>query len=407
MTMPKTWEEWDGLLKETWPEESEGIDKFHSLCTTVFSDIMGIKNLYRYTGFKKLVETLKVPIQHKTLVKWSKKTMGELMDECFVGEDIKAVVSQFWMYYGAPVPDETSLLTLAATEVFLTEGVWHVKGTSQALSNAYAERIEELGGDVKIGTLVTEVIIEDGLARGVKTEFGDVYTARYVVCNTDPYQFVYKLVGEENLPEKYVDRIDELKPANSLFVVYLGLDIDLKELGYEDTEIFYNTSKDTVKLYDNMMSGNFAEGIAAITIYSNYGDPIYAPPGKSVVTLLEFSDYNSWPTDRDEYLKMKEEKAWELIELSGNVIPELTDPNNIEVMEVITPLTLAEFTMNYKGIPYGFYMSVDQWKKIPVDTPIDNLFIAGSWTKNFHGVGSSQVNGYLAARLIMDIEGIE
>jgi phytoene dehydrogenase-like protein len=104
---------------------------------------------------------------------------------------------------------------------------------------------------------------------------------------------------------------------------------------------------------------------------------------------------------------MKEEKAWELIELSGNVIPELTDPRNIEVMEIITPITLAEFTMNYKGIPYGFYMNVDQWKKIPVDTPIDNLFIAGNWTRNFHGVGSSQVNGYLAARLIMDIEGIE
>jgi phytoene dehydrogenase-like protein len=407
ITMPKTWEEWDGILKERWPEESEGVDKFHNLCTTVFADIMDIRNLYRYTGFKKLVETLKVPIYHKTLVKWSKRTMQELMDECFVGEDIKAVVSQFWMYYGAPVPDETSLLTLAASEVFLTEGVWHIMGTSQALSDAYAERIEELGGDVKIGTLVTEVIIEDGLARGVKTEFGDVYTARYVVCNTDPYQFVYKLVGEDNLPKKYVDRIDELKVANSLFVVYLGLNIDLKKLGYEDTEIFYNTSKDTVKLYENMMSGNFAEGIAAITIYSNYGDPIYAPPGKSVVTLLEFSDYNSWPSDRDEYLKMKEEKAWELIELSGNVIPELTDPRNIEVMEIITPITLAEFTMNYKGIPYGFYMNVDQWKKIPVDTPIDNLFIAGNWTRNFHGVGSSQVNGYLAARLIMDIEGIE
>jgi phytoene dehydrogenase-like protein len=156
-----------------------------------------------------------------------------------------------------------------------------------------------------------------------------------------------------------------------------------------------------------MMSGNFAEGIASITIYSNYGDPIYAPPGKSLVTLLEFSDYNIWPGDPDEYQKMKEEKVWELITLAANVIPELANPKNIEVMEVVTPVTLAEFTMNYHGIPYGFYMNLDQWKKIPNTTPIDNLFISGNWTRNFHGVGPSQVNGYMAARLIMDREGIE
>jgi len=50
------------------------------------------------------------------------------------GEDIKAVVSQLWVYYGAPVPYQTALLTLGATESYLGDGVWHVKGTSQALS---------------------------------------------------------------------------------------------------------------------------------------------------------------------------------------------------------------------------------------------------------------------------------
>ncbi len=407
VTMPANWEGWDNTLKSAWPEEAEGVDTLHRLSTEVFADIMGVKDLFRYTGAKKIFKSLSVPIKHPELVKWSKRTLQELLDYCFTDEDIKAVVSQFWVYYGAPIPDEIALLTLAANEVFLTEGAWHVKGTSQALSNAYAERIRELGGEVKTGTLVTKVIVENGIATGVQTEYGDIYTSRYVICNTDPYQMVFTLVGEENFPTGYVEKLKELKPANSLFVTYLGLNVDLKKLGYTDTEIFYNTSMDSVAVYDNMMKNNFKEGMVSITIYSNYGDPIYAPPGKSLVCLLEFSDYDSWPKDREEYQRLKDEKAREIIELAANVIPELADPKNVDVMEVMTPVTLQEFTMNYHGIPYGFYINLDQWKKIPINTPIDNLFITSSWTQSWHGVGSAQINGWMAARLIMDREGIE
>jgi all-trans-retinol 13,14-reductase len=407
VTMPSNWEGWDNTLKARWPEESQGVDKLHRLSTEVFADIMDIKDLFRYSGPKKLLKTLSVPIKHPELVKWSKRTLQELMDYCFTNQDIKAVASQFWIYYGAPIPDEIALLTLAANEVFLTEGAWHVKGTSQVLSNAYAERIRELGGEVKTGTLVTKIIVEDGVATGVQTEYGDIYTGRYVICDTDPYQMVFTLVGKDNFPKSYVEKLEKLRPANSLFVTYLGLNIDLKKLGYTGTEIFYNTSKDSVAVYDNMMKNNFKEGMVSITIYSNYGDPIYAPPGKSLVCLLEFSDYDSWPKDREQYQHMKDEKAREIIALAANVIPELADPKNVDVMEVMTPVTLQEFTMNYHGIPYGFYIDLDQWKKIPINTPIDNLYISSSWTQSWHGVGSAQINGWMAARLIMDREGIE
>ena len=70
-----------------------------------------------------------------------------------------------------------------------------------------------LGGEVKVGELVTKIIIEDGMATGVETEFGNTYSARYVICNTDPFQMVFKLIGEENLPKDYVDKIKGMKPA--------------------------------------------------------------------------------------------------------------------------------------------------------------------------------------------------
>jgi phytoene dehydrogenase-like protein len=330
------------------------------------------------------------------------------MDHCFKNEDIKAVVSQLWVYYGAPVPEQSALISMAATEAYLDDGVWHIKGTSQALSDAHAERIRELGGEIKTDTLVTEITMQDGVATGVRTESGDTYTARYVVSNTDPYQLVYKLVGKDNFPDDYIDRLKSLKPANSLYGVYLGLNIDLKKLGYHDTEIFYNTSKDSTVLYKHMTEGNFKDGAVAITIYSNYDDPIYAPAGKSVVVLNAYSSIDTWPEyQSDAYHEMKDKKEEELITLAAKVIPELANPDNIEERDAFTPHTIKRYTMNKGGIVYGFYLSPDQWQKIPNNTPIDIVFMANNWSQAWHGVGSAQVNGWRSARLIMDKEGIE
>lgn len=407
VTLPNNWDGFKRALKEKWPEESEGIDRFHTLCQDLFEDIMELRDLFRYSGLKALMTKALVPIRQRTFYRWKDKTLKDLMDECFKNEDIKAVVSQLWVYYGSPTPRQTALLTMAATESYLTDGLWHIKGTSQALSDAYAERIRELGGEVKTDTLVTRIIIENGIATGVETESGKKYSARYIVANTDPYQLVFKLIGEDKFPKSYVEKLKDMKPANSLFGVYLGLNIDLRKRGYADTEIFYSTSKDSTVLYNTMMRGDFKNGTVAIAIYSNYGDPIYAPPGKSVVKLDAYSDYKIWPEDRAAYRKMKEKKVGELIQLASRAIPELANPKNIAVKVGYTPRTLKRYTMNEGGVVYGFYMSPDQWQKIPNDTPIDNVFIASNWSQAWHGVGSCQINGWRAARLILDREGIK
>lgn len=408
ITLPNNWEGFKRVLKERWPREAEGIDRFHELCAGLMEDLLSLKYMHRYGPVRQFFVKAMVPIRQRTLFEWKDKTFQDLMDHCFNSRDIKAVVSQLWVYYGAPVPEQSALISMAATEAYLGDGVWHIRGTSQALSDAYAERIQELGGDIKTSTLVTRIMVEDGVATGVRTRSGETYTARYVVSNTDPYQLTHRLVGEQHFPDDYMETLANLKPANSLCGVYLGLNIDLKQRGYHDTEIFYNTSKDSRAVYNNMMTGDFENGAVAITIYSNYGDPVYAPPGKSVVVLNAYSDMDAWPEYQSEaYYTMKDEKERELIALAANMIPELADPGHIEEKDMFTPHTIKRYTMNKGGIVYGFYLSPDQWQKIPNHTPIENLYIASNWSQAWHGVGSAQINGWRAARLILDREGIE
>lgn len=408
ITMPNNWPEFKKVLKQKWPEEAEGIEKFHMLSSDLMTEMLSLRDMFRYGWLKKLFTKMTIPLRQPTLFKWKDKTFQDVLDTCFKNEDIKAVVSQLWVYYGAPVPEQSALISLAATEAYLGDGIWHIKGTSQALSDAYAERIQELGGIVKTNTKVTRIIIKDGVATGVVTEKGETFTARYIVSNTDPYQLAYKLIGKENMSSDYVKKLESLKPANSLFGVYMGLNIDLKKLGYHDTEIFYSTTKDSMALYERMMKGDLENGCVAITIYSNYNDPIYAPPGKSVVVLNAYSSMNIWSAYQSKaYYEMKEQQEKKLVALAAKVIPELANPANVDIREGFTPHTLKRYTMNEGGVVYGFYMSPDQWEKVPNNTPISNVFITSNWSQAWHGVGSSQVNGWRAARLIMDMEGIE
>ena len=407
ITLPPNWPGFKSELKKKWPEESEGIEKFHTLCSSLSAELMELRDLFRQGSVGGTLTQIMVPLRQRTIYKWKDRTVKDLMDACFKNEDLKAVVSQLWVFYGAPVDKESALIFMAATESYLSDGAWHIKGTSQALADGYAARIRELDGTVQTGTLVTKILLENGRATGVQTANGKTYTARYIVANTDPYQLADKLVGRENLPAKYLEKIDAMKPANSLFGVYIGLNVDLKALGYNDTEIFYNTYRDSMKNYEAMMKGDFEKGAVAITIYTNLGDPVYAPKGKSVVKLDAYSDISVWPKDRAEYAKLKEQKVDELIALAARVIPELKDPKNITVKEGYTPKTIERFTMNKGGVVYGFYLSPEQWQKIPNDTPIKNVFITSNWTQAWHGVCAGQVNGWRAARLILDREGIE
>ncbi|HLZ19496.1 MAG TPA: NAD(P)/FAD-dependent oxidoreductase, partial [Smithellaceae bacterium] len=407
ITLPPNWAGFKGELKKKWPEESQGIDKFHKLCADLYQDTMELRDLFRYGAVQGTLTRMMVPLRQSTFYKWKDRTVKDLMDECFKSEELKAVVSQLWVYYGAPVETESALIFMSATESYLSDGAWHVKGTSQALADGYAARIRELGGTVLTNTLVSKILVENGTATGVKTATGKKFTARYIVSNTDPYQLAYKLLGKENMTEAYIKKLESMKPANSLFGVYLGLNVDLKERGYKDTEIFYNTYLNSTKNYEAMMKGDYKNSAVSITIYSNLDDPVYAPKGKSVVKLDAYSEISVWPEDRAAYEKLKTQKVDELIALAARSIPEIADPKNILVKEGYTPRTIQRYTMNQGGVVYGFDLTPDQWEKIPNTTPVSNVFIASNWSQAWHGVCSAQINGWRAARLILDREGIE
>ncbi len=390
-------------LIERWPSEAENISQYYELLADVAADVEELKGIYRESPANQFFTKLGVPLGQPTFFKVYKETLAEVLDDLFDDELLKAVIAQFWVYYGPPPSRLWAPIFLLANGSYQSHGAWHFKGSSQALSDAYSQRIKELGGKVVTGTKVVGIEIDDGYVEGVVTEYGDLFTGRYVVSSADPYQTFFKLLVEEDSPEEWREKIQGMKPSNSLLGLYLGLDKPISHWGIEEHEIFYNTSTDADAMYEAMMAGRYEDGAIAITIYSNLNDPYYAPPGKSVVVVHTYSSIDDWPKNRKPYQDHKLRVAQKLLVLLDNVMPGVTD--HIEVQEMVTPVTISTFTLSFGGIPYGWDFTVDQgYERLPNHTPIGGLYMAGSWAGPSHGVSAAQISGRRAAQLIFDAE---
>lgn len=76
-------------------------------------------------------------------------------------------------------------------------------GGAGELSRALARRLESRGGEIHCGRAVTEVVVEDGRARGVVTADGERYAARRaVVADVSATRLFGGLVASQHLPAR-------------------------------------------------------------------------------------------------------------------------------------------------------------------------------------------------------------
>ena len=75
-----------------------------------------------------------------------------------------------------------------------TFGAWHVPGGLRRLGEALADRVELRGATLRTNAPVTEVLLENGRAAGVRLEDGETVPADVVVANCDAHHLYGQLV---------------------------------------------------------------------------------------------------------------------------------------------------------------------------------------------------------------------
>lgn len=396
VTLPWGRKEYEEALRRAFPHEAEGISRFTDAMFRFAEEALRANRM----GAKRVMEHRE---EFPTLLRYFGKSLSEVLDSEFEDERLKAVLGQICGYY-CNSPSRLSFLTYAlGTVSYIRFGPRHVKGKSQALSQAMADRVEELGGRVMLNNGARSILVEEGRVRGVVAEDGTEILCPWVVCNANPYVACYHLLGEEKVPSWYLRRLRAWSGGASTVNLYIGADAPCSELGLDVHETFYSEDPDLDSHWEQMERGSRLDPLdIAVTAY-NVADPEFSPPGTSSVVVTFIAYARPWlelPPSR--YVETKEAVAEKALELAEKVAPGLR--GHLEVLEVATPLTNMRYSLNPGGSIIGFdetYTGTGT-VRMPAEGPLEGLYFCGAWVNIGGGYEPSLYSGYLTSRRVLE-----
>ncbi len=156
------------------------------------------------------------------------RSAGDYLEQWFESDPIKAIygfdgiVGNFASPYAAG--SAYVLLHHCFGEVNGKRGVWgHAIGGMGAITQAMARAAMARGVEIRVGTAVSEILVEKGRAVGVVTESGEKIAPRMVVSNLHPKLTFEKLMDPGLLPADFRERIGSWRSGSGTFRMNVAL----------------------------------------------------------------------------------------------------------------------------------------------------------------------------------------
>lgn len=264
-------------------------------------------------------------------------------------------------------------------------------GGSQRFPEWLKFATEHMGGALFLGSKVTEVIVENRVAKGVKFENKNgtfEVKSKYVIAACDAETLFDKLLPQSIVPDKIKVNLQNAELYASAFTVSIALDCPAEALGLGEENIYL---ADSTEQREALGKGDpFTSGIHILA--SSVRDQSLAPKNAGTLTLFIpawIENNNFWACQKDEngqwvrgeaYKQLKEKYAQILIDrVQEKVIPELR--KHILFFDVATPITLQRYTGNKNGSMMGQRPGKKNMKAkvASYKTPVKNLYLSGHW----------------------------
>jgi len=329
------------------------------------------------------------------------RTARDVLDEYFSDPMLKAVLSVYWGYLGVP-PTKMAFTYLAMVFFQYCEfKPYHIKGGSQALSNAILNTFISNGGQVRFNCGAEHIAVSDGTVRSVITESGEEITARQVVANASPVTVYTQLIDRRHVPQEVLTELKGRRLSTSAFTLYIGFDSEPADLGITASTNFLMATTDISDgIVDRMQRLDITDEPVVLSCY-DVSDPGFSPPGTcqaNVVTLKYGEPWLRIPPES--YNDVKYRCADGMLQRVEEIFPGARA--RIEEIEVGTPLT----HMRYLGHPAGSIYGFEQLTKDSLffqpgrHSPIDGLTFVGGWSGDC-GFEPTLNSGLAAAKSII------
>ena len=161
-------------------------------------------------------------------------------------------------------------------------GVWFARGGTGALIKGMVAHFERLGGTLRLGDAVDEILTDGARTTGVRTKSGWQAPFDAIASNGDVVHS-YGLVRGHKRGPKMAARLKRRRFSPSLFVVHFGVSGDYPEVRHHS--ILFGPRYDGL-LGDIYKRGKLADDPSLYLHHPSITDPSMAPPGHSTYYVL-------------------------------------------------------------------------------------------------------------------------
>ena len=373
------------------PADVAGYERFVRQTKGIF------QSLHPYTDqpFLRLRDMLKIM---PDVLRWQ----GFLPTYLFVSRYIKdpflrQALSFHPLLIGGSPFDTPALFTLIVQ--FEKEyGVHYAIGGTGAIVDGLGRLFAELGGQVELNCEVSEILIENGRAAGVRLADGRIHRADVVVCNGD-VAFAYRHLLPAGQRRKYTNRkIDRLRYSMSLVVIYFGTRRRYPDSPLAHHNIIVNQRYRGL-MRDIFGSKPLADDFALYLHMPTRTDPTIAPAGCESFYVLAPVPHLGSGTNWQQAARPYRNKIMQFLE--DNYLPNLQA--NIAVEHMIDPRHFQNTLNSYNGAAFSLKPSLLQsgyLRPHPQSEEFADLYFVGAGTHPGAGIPAVLSSGKIAAELI-------
>ncbi|MBN1534448.1 MAG: NAD(P)/FAD-dependent oxidoreductase [Spirochaetes bacterium] len=383
-------------LKELFPHEAANIDRFYVFLRRSFDLI----TLDRYAAVADSAGAIPLKLGMlplflgvKKYVHWNAR---QLMDHFFTDEKLKifflvilvdmTLLTDEYPALGVPFSNQETYFDRRVPPHrpygIGPKGITlhAVEGGCGEIVKLMEEAVVSRGGSFHVNSTVERILVEGDRAVGVRLAGGEEHRADLAFASGDARHCFFNMIGRERLPREFAEKIDDIPLMESVFMVHLGVDMDVTP--WQDTPVHYHYN-----IYDidaevsRMRSGLYHKGKSGFLIYiPSLHSPQMAPPGKHAVTV-----YTVAPN--------RIEGGWD--SRKGEMIDTIVDEAEVKIPGLrkhtvtrwaITPKDFGILTHMREHHSFGGFRPVINKTGAPHRTPYRGLWFIGCQSESGPGV---------------------
>ncbi|KAF8665234.1 hypothetical protein HU200_054130 [Digitaria exilis] len=393
----RKYEDFINELISKFPHEKEGILKFYGICWKIFNSLNSLElksleePLYLFGQF------FKKPLECLTLAYYLPQNAGDIARKFIKDQKLLSFIDAECFIVSTVNALQTPMIN--ASMVLCDRhfgGINYPVGGVGGIATSLADGLVEKGSEIRYKANVTNVILENGKAVGVRLSNGKEFFAKTVISNATRWDTFGKLLKDKDLPEEEKNFQKNYVKAPSFLSIHMGVKASVLPAG---TDCHHFVLEDD---WNNLEKPYGSIFLSIPTVL----DPSLAPEGHHILHIFTTAGIEDWEgLSRKEYEDKKEVVANEIIRrLEKKLFPGLRD--SIVLKEVGSPKThrrfLARNDGTYGPMPRGKPKGL---LAMPFNTTsIDGLYCVGDSCFPGQGVIAVAFSGIMCAhRVAADI----